>query len=195
MREIPDFEEHLATVKATVGRDFDFAHRMWDAWMHLPKEPFVFASKLDPMAGSVAMTLNVQACRQMRSVILLCEACEAGNALIVARSIYETAVALQWILAPSVNLGFEPVLGKTDAWKVSTKSIDANLASRKRAAMYLAINVFNDENRFARWEHHEDHAQLRKRLSQTLRISQPLKESLARSGPISLEISQGRIPG
>jgi hypothetical protein len=160
MREIPDFEEHLTNVKLAVGREFDFAHRMWDDWMHIPKEEHANASKQDPMAVSVAMTLNVQACRQMRSVILLCEKCEAGSALIIARSIYETAIALQWVLVPTVPLGFEPVQGKPNAWKTSTKTLDANLTNRKRAAMYLASGVFNDEHRFKIWEAHKDHSQL-----------------------------------
>ncbi len=133
---------------------FTFAHRLYDGWMLVEKDRYIIESKLDPLVIRLSMTLNVQACRQFRSIIELCERGEATNAMIVGRSLYETAVALMFVLSPQVPIRVKQKSGKTDAWQAEIH--DPQLASnsftnRLRAALYLSSTVFNDERCYLKW--------------------------------------------
>jgi len=54
------------------------------------------------------MTLNVQTCRLFRSIIDDCSRCESYTANILSRSLFETIVALQFILKSRVYIFVEP---------------------------------------------------------------------------------------
>ena len=80
---------------------------------------------LDRTVVHVSVGLFIKACKTYRSVILLCQAGLTEDAFVVARGLFETALAVFWIL-------------KT--------------ASRRRAQMYLAHLSMRDRKIFLEWK-------------------------------------------
>jgi hypothetical protein len=104
MRQFPDEENRVEQVSNDLARKFEFAERIFGYWLETPKDKWLSKSSLPHNVKHVAMMLNVQAIRQFRSIVIECRNVEAISANIVARSLYETVVALLFILKPHVRI-------------------------------------------------------------------------------------------
>src|SRR5262245_56178694 len=98
MLAYPDQDERSAEIRNRFGDELRVAEGVFDFWLKLKKDKWLKRSRLSWRVKHVAMLLNMQACRQFRSVVELCKISEAFNASIIARSLYETALATYFVL-------------------------------------------------------------------------------------------------
>ncbi|MSR57296.1 MAG: hypothetical protein EXS05_06460 [Planctomycetaceae bacterium] len=124
---------------------FDVAGRLLRFWLEMDKDSGLERSTLPPIVLRVALAMNVRACRQFRSVIELCERGEAVDAAIIARSMFETAQVMAFVLRPRV------VPRKFDSRGKVEKRLfvpGVKFTREFRAALYVAHHAFEPE-RFA----------------------------------------------
>jgi hypothetical protein len=142
-------------------RPFDLAEAIYNSWLTHPKGRWIQQSKLSNRVVTLAILLDVQACRLFRSVVEECRRCEGLNASILARSLFETVLAQRFILARRVRIIVEPRLDeKTGAPKMvagkpdymAKPSSKTALPSKKhwpsrdfRAGLYMAHTHFQFE--------------------------------------------------
>lgn len=157
----PSESERVAELQTTLGPHFDFARRLFRYWLRAPKDKALDRSRLAGVVIDLAMTMNVQACRLFRSVIEECSRAEDLSANIVCRSLFETVLVQQFILARRVKIVWEPEVDrgtglpkKTATGVTKYRATDAspnpaavvNWPSRElRASMYFAHLAFEEE--------------------------------------------------
>jgi hypothetical protein len=151
MLEFPGIEARCRAIEEELHYELDLATRMFSFWYHRPTDRWLEKANLDCRVKQVAMALNVQACRQFRSVVQLCRVGEAFNANIIARSLYETTLAAYFVLKPCFYVNLAPELDKTTGgvkhgkWRVHVPKEGAARASvsrERRASLYRAHCVF-----------------------------------------------------
>jgi len=156
----PDEEMRSEEARQHLAHQFEFCDRLLRFWFEHPKEKWLAKSSLPGHVIDLAMTLNVQICRHFRSVLDECRRCEAAGALIVSRSLYESMLAVLFVLKPRVRIILEPLLDKSKQVKrtqsgqikyhaiIPTKKRRGkradNLDRSTRAYMYLAHSVVCD---------------------------------------------------
>lgn len=112
MLNFPDFERRTTEIQETHAAAFELAGCMFSAWINRPVQRWLFTSELPGEVLGMTYLLNIQACRQFRSVVELCKAGEGENAEILARSLFETVLAAHFILAEDFPIVAVPKLGK-----------------------------------------------------------------------------------
>jgi len=112
--EFPRTNERAKELNSKYRAEFDTASRMFAVWMSRPLGQRLAKSSLPGEVGGLTILLNTQACRQFRSIIELCRIGEAENAIVLARSLFETVLAVNFVLAPKLNIVIEPRRGKPD---------------------------------------------------------------------------------
>jgi hypothetical protein len=110
MLSFPNEEERSATVQRSLAKEFDLADRAYTFWLLQLKDEWLENSKLPRHVLELAMLLNLQACRHFRSIVEHCGRCEALNANIIARSLFETVLAQQFVLGKRIRITVEPIL-------------------------------------------------------------------------------------
>src|SRR5687768_17099656 len=83
MIPFPDEADRTAQAHANLQVPFEFANRLYNFWLMRPKDRSIDRSGLPGHVLHLAMMLNIQACRQFRSVVEECRRCEAVCASIV----------------------------------------------------------------------------------------------------------------
>jgi hypothetical protein len=157
MLEFSQTTARSAAIQRQLSDQFTFASRMFDNWMERPKGRWLRRSDLPHKTLDLSMLLNVQACRQFRTIVELCKTCEGFNASILARSLYETVLASQFILKPTFYLVIESKLdatGQPSKWYAlaSKKGVRKVALSRgKRASLYAAHCVFEWQELLTRY--------------------------------------------
>lgn len=152
MKPFPKSEERKAAIQQRYGRNLDIASRMFTGWMDNPPDPGLARSNLPREVKILASLLNTQICRQFRSAVELCAIGEAYNASIVGRSIFETVLAVQFILAPEFHITVEqqrgkgperqPLPGKWIAKVPTNRSSDSALPRELRGLIFGTHNFF-----------------------------------------------------
>jgi len=99
---------------------------------------------LDPAVVQVALGLYVKACKQFRSILALCEYGLGEDAHALTRNLFETTVALVFVLRHRVTLTSQ---GKTLP-RVRGKPLTAKL----RARLYMANIAFEHQRTLYEWE-------------------------------------------
>lgn len=161
MVEFPFETERLADVESELATIFEFVRRMLRFWMEHPKNKWLDKSSLPADVLDLAMILNVQVYRHGRSTLELCQRGEGGDAMISCRALFETVLAMLFILKPRVGLVAVPELdkatGKPKTTAAGTAKFRAVLHKRKaggivgklsrsdRANLYLAHAAFQDK--------------------------------------------------
>lgn len=158
--KFPDEDKLSAEVQARLAAEFDFARRLYGFWIRHPKDEWLDKSRLPGHTLDLAMLLNVQLYRQFRSVHDECCRCEAFSASIVGRSVFETIVALLFVLKPRVHIVVAPVIkngihahtaGGVPKWsakppsKKNPPSKQTFLSRAARANLYFAHVAFADD--------------------------------------------------
>jgi hypothetical protein len=99
---------------------------------------------VDSAVVQVALGLYVKACKQFRSILVLCEHGFGEDAHALTRNLFETAIALVFVLRHRVTLRSQ---GKTLP-RVKGKPLTAKL----RARLYVANIAFEHERTLNEWE-------------------------------------------
>lgn len=100
----PDEDDASAVAQQALRAEFDFARRMYNFWMMREKDRFINNCPFDDQILGAALMLNTQACREFRTATELCLRCEAYTASIVARTLFETALATAFVLLPEIRV-------------------------------------------------------------------------------------------
>jgi hypothetical protein len=85
--------DHLAS-------HFDYAQRLLRYWVGAHKDSGLARSKLPTIVLRAALSMAVKISRQFRSAIELCERGEAADGAVIARSMFETALPVGFVLKP-----------------------------------------------------------------------------------------------
>ena len=161
MVQFPYEIERLTQVQSELGPIFEFVKRMLRFWMEHPKNKWLDKSPRPADVLDLVMILNVQVYRHSRSTLELCHRGEGGDAMISCRALFETVLAMLFILKPRVGLVAAPELdkatGKPKMTAAGTPKYRAALHKRKsggmpgklsksdRTNLYLAHAAFQDK--------------------------------------------------
>ncbi len=153
MLDFPNQEETRDHLYTTFEPHFSFASKLYQFWMFRPKTRCVEQSHVPWRAKHLAMLLSVQACRQFRTAVTLCEEGESLNAAIVAGSLFETLLATAFVSRDKVRIavvpveddGGNPVPGKFRAVVSKRAGPAVSLSRDLRAVLYLANSAIVDE--------------------------------------------------
>jgi hypothetical protein len=100
----PNEEQRSAEIQDTLSRQFGFARRLLSFWLGHDKDRHVARSGLSNDVVNVAVLLNAQSCVLFRSSFDLCERADGFSAAIMSRSLFETVLALAFVLRHRVRL-------------------------------------------------------------------------------------------
>src|SRR5262245_23734738 len=162
MRPFSDEAERSAQVATELEPFFNVAEALHNSWLTHAKDEWLRKSKLQRQALNVAVMLDVQASRLFRSVIEECRRCEAYGANIISRSLFETVLAIRFVLgakrlqmavdqaktkggAPKVDAAGKPVYYSKPVDSSTSPALTCRLTRKQRADLYLAHALFQDE--------------------------------------------------
>lgn len=110
--KFPGEDEQIELISARLSHQISLGERVYRAWLFAERDKYLRRSPLDFTVKETAMTLDVQACRQYRAAFELCERSDGECAHVIARSLFETAVATAFVLLPNVRLKTVPEIDK-----------------------------------------------------------------------------------
>jgi hypothetical protein len=111
MHEFAGEQKRSAEVQKNLCALFSLAESLFNFWLDQDKDKW--AAKIPIESGNLALILDVQACRLFRSVVEECRRCEAFNASILARTLFENTLGVAFLLKKDVRIIVEPTKGKT----------------------------------------------------------------------------------
>ncbi|MEX2306208.1 MAG: hypothetical protein WD738_01365 [Pirellulales bacterium] len=112
MLEFPGLAKRVEEIQGQNREALDLAARMFSTWINFPIIHWLRESELFGVILSLSYMLHFQACRQFRSVVELCKIGEGANAIILTRSLFETALAANFNLAETLYIVVAPKLGQ-----------------------------------------------------------------------------------
>jgi hypothetical protein len=141
-----------AIKSADVDRKFKvylkLASLMLSTWLRRPYQAALDNSKLDVRVRNLSILLDVQACRQFRSIIALCQIGESQNADIIARSLFETVIATNFIFEP-IAIVVEPIsrqpakrLPSTNRWRARVARNDDQPSALSQSTRAMSTCFF-----------------------------------------------------
>lgn len=162
MHPFPGEEERSAESARNLEGLFGVAEPLHNFWLTHPKDKWIQKSRLPTRVVNVAAMLDVQASRLFRSVIEECRRCEAYAASIITRSLFETVLALRFVLArryirlavgqattrggkPKVDAAGKPVYYCKPVDSSTPAALIRSLTRKKRADLFLAHLSFENE--------------------------------------------------
>jgi hypothetical protein len=153
MEPFPKEAEQVDAILASLATEFDIAERLYRYWLRTPKDSRLNSSILSPHVIDVAMLLNLQALRLFRASVELCQRSEAFAAGILTRSLFETLLALFFVLKRRVCVIVEPKRGTTTpveyVAKLPSKKRPVTqsdwLSRDLRAWLYVAHGMYENE--------------------------------------------------
>jgi hypothetical protein len=148
--EFPGTLKKASELEGKLEVYFELASRLLSAWLRRPYSQALESSQLDVHVLNLAILLDIQATRQFRTVVTLCQIGEGQNAEIVARALFETVIATNFVFEPislvvkanqrrSPNASTNP-----DQWTVRVageNDVPTTLSLKTRAQVYLAHNI------------------------------------------------------
>lgn len=145
--KFPDEATKSAAVQADHAKAFELAEQMLDYWVALSKGALT-DSTLPAHAVELALIMDIQAIRQFRTALEECKRCEASCAAIIARSLFETAMALMFVLKTDVRIKLvADVKNGNTKYRAQPSKDEADLLSvETRANLYL-LHVAYDSRR------------------------------------------------
>lgn len=141
--------ERSVEVQQALQDEFDLAIRLFNVWARVEPSRWLRRSNLNDKVLHVAMTLGNQAVRLFRSVIEECRRAEGMCGLILSRTLYETSVALDFVMAPTIHI--RPVKGRNDKsgkpkYHVEVVKRGGKSLSREfRATLYMVSTALQEE--------------------------------------------------
>jgi hypothetical protein len=158
MLQFPDESKRRHEVQAKLGPLFDIADRAYDFWLTADKDKWHNESKAPAFVRHVAGMIDVQMTRKFRSVVEECARGEARNAGIIARSMFEALLALNFVLKPRVAIIVRPHRNPRRVGAFEALPPSKNLRARKkdylsrelRADLYFSFIVAQSERGLSR---------------------------------------------
>jgi Family of unknown function (DUF5677) len=152
-------------IQRELAGHFGFAKRLLTYWLKADKDTGLNKSSLPPIVLRVVLAMSVKATRQFRSVIELCERGEAVDGAIIARSMFETALAVAFVLKPRFEPSKFDEKGKV---KKTIKVPGVTLTCEFRALLFAAHQVLQPERSAAK---HADRPGLKRHSKRMARIA------------------------
>lgn len=142
----PDETEARAKLRTVFEEEFDQLAALQVLSVSLIPFPLRIDSHstIDRSVVDVALGLYVKACRQIRGIQLLCEAGLGSDAYALTRHLFETTLALSFVLSPRVVL-------RQDGKRLP-KVKGRPFSTRFRARLYIANLAFERERMLRRWK-------------------------------------------
>jgi hypothetical protein len=161
MRPFPGENERREEVANNLRGFFNVAESLHNFWLNHPKVYWIEKSKLPPLITTVAVMLDIQASRLFRSAIEECKRCQGYSANIIARSLFETVLAMRFVLArkllrlavdrakttagtPKVDSAGNSVFYCKRVTSSTPRALIRYLSQKKRASLFLASACFKD---------------------------------------------------
>ena len=113
MHEFVGEQERSTEVQRNLADLFSLAESLFNYWLDQRKDKWTAQVPIE--SANLALILDVQACRLFRSVIEECQRCEAFNASILARSLFETTLGAAFLLKKDVRIIVEPIVPRCTA--------------------------------------------------------------------------------
>ncbi len=146
-------------MRQELANQFEYAESLLQFWLEAPKDSWLKQCPLHESVIVISMALHTQGCRLFRAIIEDCSRCEAFAATFAARGLFETVLALEFVLRPKVHVARDPVLDKQGKTQKKTASgvlkyraIPPKRRSKKnllsqdfRAALYQSHMLFQIE--------------------------------------------------
>jgi hypothetical protein len=137
---------------------FDLAESLFNYWLDQDKNHW--RAGVPTLSANLALILDVQALRLFRSIVQDCRRAEAFTASILTRTLFETVLAVLFLLKKDVRIIVEPVYQKNAPHgtppigyaakprsKNSKRTLRHRLSRELRATLYMAHNYFMLEGR------------------------------------------------
>jgi hypothetical protein len=143
---LPDEVEARAKLMQVFEKEFAQMSELHDLSVSFVSFPLKVASgpDLDRSTADVSLALYVKALRQFRAIQVLCEGGLGTDAWALARNLFETTLALCFVLQPR----FRPKRGGRPLAAVKGKP----LSRRFRARLYIANISFEKERTLSQWQ-------------------------------------------
>jgi hypothetical protein len=153
MFQFPDEDERIANVKQTFSSKFGYVEGLCRAWYDALSDKWF--SGLSPEVRNLIIRLVMQGMRQFRSTIEECRRADGFCGDIVARSLFETTVAVGFLLKPDIAVELFPILDKqtkrpktTDKGALKHRAAQSTRAgvdftTEFRVTLYQAHNAFS----------------------------------------------------
>lgn len=168
MERFPNEERRSAEIRQELAQQFSLAERAYDYWLLFKRDEHLNRSAVHENVINVSMLLDVQMYRLFRAIVDDCSRGEAFCANVLCRCLFETVLAMHFILAKDVELFLGPAMDKTGkvhrqdddnefrylAKQSSKRSQDVrtNLTNELRANLYAFHGYFQDKNFTAKLE-------------------------------------------
>jgi hypothetical protein len=132
----------VPSVCSDLASEFEFAERIYRFWQQRYRAELEH-SDLPSRVSTVAILLTTQACRLYRSIIEECRRCEGFSANVLTRSLYETLIALKFVVKKSVRIIVAPTVPGADTYSARPPSRNnraigkASVSLELRACLYV----------------------------------------------------------
>jgi hypothetical protein len=157
MELFPEERKRSESIRLALDTQFEFAERAYRVWLRTPKDKYLARSTLSGHVLDLSMLLNIQACRLFRAAIEQCERCDGFTGNILMRSLFQTVLALLFVLKRNVRIIVEPEFdrnGKPRPGRYRAKApTKKNRGTRRdslsrdfRADLYIAHGAFQPES-------------------------------------------------
>lgn len=97
-------EERSKVLQESLREQFEYAAKVYEFSARIERTSWYQKNKIEKELSRVTGLLNVQACRLYRSIVEDCKRGEAFCSRLPLRSLYETLLAISFVLKPEVHL-------------------------------------------------------------------------------------------
>lgn len=129
MQNFPNEERRSREIRQELAEYFSLAERAYDYWLNFGRDEHLNRSNTRENVINVSMLLDVQMYRLFRAIVDDCSRGEGFCANILCRSLFETVLAMHFILARELELRLGPALDK---------ETNAHLRDQDNELKYLA---------------------------------------------------------
>lgn len=166
MRKFPGEDRRRAEIQASLKDQFDYCDTIFKYWVESDHDKWAKKAGLPTKVYYVVCALNLQSFRLFRSICEECKRGEAYSASILCRSLFETVVAMTFILKPKVairlnlvkdnarNQKFDkegrPEANAKDITPVSSAKKSELLTEDFRATLVILAHMFLDKEETAK---------------------------------------------
>ena len=155
MHQLPGEEYRAAEVQQNLADLFNLAQSLFNYWLDQDKNSW--RSGVPMGSANLALILDVQAFRLLRSIVEDCKQAEAFTASILTRTLFETVLGVQFLLKEDVRIIVEPVYPKMAppgtppiGYAAKPRSKNTKRTARHRLPRELRANLYMAHYYFSR---------------------------------------------
>jgi hypothetical protein len=147
MHQFPKEHGRSAEVQQNLADLFDLAESLFNYWLDQDKNHW--RAGVPTQSANLALILDVQALRLFRSIVIDCRRAEAFTASILTRTLFETVLAVLFLLKKDVRIIVEPVYPKggprsttPTGYAAKPRSRNTKRTAKHRLSHELRANLF-----------------------------------------------------